>query len=98
MSTLKVDVLDESTPGIGVTIAKKLAAAAEFAANGETPQGKAAVQADPGADIVSTAATQTTPWGFATQAQADDLVARVNELNALVKELRALLIANGQAV
>jgi ABC-type uncharacterized transport system substrate-binding protein len=92
MSTLKVDVIDESTPGAGVQIAQ------EFAANGETPQAKAAVQAAPGADVVGTAATQTTPWGFATQAQADDLVTRVNELNVLVKELRTLLIANGQAV
>ena len=92
MSTLKVDVLDESTLGAGVQIAQ------EFAANGSTPQGKAAVQAAPGADVVATAATQTTPWGFATQAQADDLVTRVNELNVLVKELRTLLIANGQAV
>ena len=32
--------------------------------------------------VVTTAATQTTPWGFATQAQADSIVTLVNELRA----------------
>lgn len=34
------------------------------------------------AAVVTTAATQTTPYGFATQAQADAIVALVNELRA----------------
>ena len=33
-----------------------------------------------GAQVVGTATTQTTPFGFATQAQGDDLVARVNAM------------------
>lgn len=32
------------------------------------------------ATVVTTASTQTTPWGFATQAQADAIVTLVNEL------------------
>ena len=32
------------------------------------------------ADVVTTATTQTTPFGFATQAQGDALVARVNTI------------------
>lgn len=39
--------------------------------------------------VVTTAATSTTPFGFATAAQADALVARVNSLIALA-------IAQGQ--
>jgi hypothetical protein len=39
------------------------------------------------ASVVTTAATQTTPWGFATQAQADGIVTLVNNLRA---EIRAL--------
>lgn len=34
------------------------------------------------AAVVTTAATQTSPWGFATQAQADAIVTLVNELRA----------------
>ncbi len=36
--------------------------------------------------VVTTAATQTTPYGFATQAQADAIVALVNELRAAFVE------------
>ncbi len=36
--------------------------------------------------VVTTAATQTTPFGFATGAQADALVALVNELRAALVE------------
>ena len=49
-----------------------------------------------------TAATQTTPWGFATQAQADALTTRINQLVAdnanlitLVNELRAAQVEKG---
>lgn len=38
------------------------------------------------AAVVTTAATQTTPYGFATQAQADALVTLVNELRAALVE------------
>jgi hypothetical protein len=38
------------------------------------------------AAVVTTAATQTTPWGFATQAQADGIVTLVNEIRAALVE------------
>lgn len=83
-------------------------AAAQRAFFGATPiaqpasANQAAVTASVGTAVVSTAATQTTPWGFATQAQADALVSRVNELKALseaekvlLNEVRAGLVALG---
>lgn len=55
-----------------------------------------------GAALATTAVTQTTPYGFATQAQGDLLTTRLNTLitdNAalivLVNELRAALVAKG---
>lgn len=39
------------------------------------------------AAVVTTAATQSTPYGYATQAQADALVALVNELRAAMVAL-----------
>lgn len=63
---------------------------------------QAAVTATVGAAVATTAATQTTPWGFATQAQADAIVERVNELKTLseaekvlLNEVRAGLVALG---
>ncbi len=44
-----------------------------------------------GSAVVTTAATQTTPYGFATQAQADNLVARVNALIVDNVALRAAI-------
>ena len=44
-----------------------------------------------GAAVVDTAATTTTPYGYATQAQADAIVTRLNEI-------RAALIAYGVVV
>lgn len=38
------------------------------------------------AAVVTTAATQTTPWGFSTQAQADAIVTLVNELRAALTD------------
>lgn len=38
------------------------------------------------ADIASTAATNTTPWGFSTQAQADGIVTLLREIRAAVIE------------
>jgi hypothetical protein len=32
------------------------------------------------ADMATTAATQTTPWGFASQAQADSIATRLNAI------------------
>ncbi len=64
---------------------------------------QAAVTATVGAALATTAATQTTPYGF-SQAQADGLIARVNALivdNAalvvLINENRTILINAGLA-
>ncbi len=38
------------------------------------------------AAVITTAATQSTPYGFATQAQADAIVTLVNELRAFAVE------------
>lgn len=35
-------------------------------------------------DMATTAATQTTPWGFASQAQADSIATRINAINAVL--------------
>ncbi|TCR64704.1 hypothetical protein [Bosea sp. BK604] len=67
---------------------------------GEAAQ--AAISLTIGAAVVGTAATQTTPYGYATQAQADALVARVNQLRTdmtaafgLLLAIRAALVAVG---
>lgn len=36
--------------------------------------------------VVTTASTQTTPWGFSTQAQADGIITLVNEIRAALVE------------
>lgn len=56
----------------------------KWAAHGATPVAQRAGAAQ--AAVVTTASTQTTPWGFATQAQADAIVALVNELRAALVE------------
>lgn len=45
-----------------------------------TPTAGAAVTPTTGAAVATTGATSTTPFGFTTAAQADNLVARVNQL------------------
>jgi len=56
------------------------------------------------ANLVTTAATQTTPWGFASQAQADDIATQVNKMqtdyinlqklvNAIIDDQQALGLA-----
>jgi len=45
------------------------------------------------ADLATTAATQTTPWGFATQAQADAIATKVNALGADVVDVKQLVNA-----
>lgn len=39
------------------------------------------------ADVVTTATTQSSPYGFATQAQGDALVARVNSIIGILENL-----------
>ena len=45
--------------------------------------------------VATTAATNVTPYGYTTQAQADDLITEVGELKVLVNQLRADLVAFG---
>lgn len=63
---------------IGTTTAQK------WATHGSTPtiQRVGAYQAA----VTTTAATQTTPWGYATQAQADGVITLLNELRAMAIE------------
>lgn len=63
---------------------------------------QAAVTKATGAALATTAATQTTPFGFATQAQADLLTTRINTLIAdnaaaivLLNEIQATLVEKG---
>lgn len=80
-----------------------------FGFHGATPTGQrggsaqAAVTLTTGAALATTAATQTTPYGF-SQAQADGLIDRVNSLiadnialAALVDELRTVIVTKGLA-
>jgi hypothetical protein len=64
--------------------ADSLTAANGFGCNGKTAQTEATI----GAAVVTTAATNAAPYGYATAAQADDIVTRINTI-------RAALIANG---
>lgn len=43
------------------------------------------------ADLVTTAVTQTTPWGFASQAQGDAIATQVNALRADVIDVKQLV-------
>ena len=45
------------------------------------------------ADLVTTAATQTTPWGFGSQAQADAIATQVNALRVDLADLKQLVNA-----
>lgn len=63
---------------------------------------QSAVTATVGVAVSTTGATNTTPYGFTTAAQADAIVARVNELRtiaeankALLNQIRADLVALG---
>lgn len=87
----------------------ELKASGRFGCNGVTPPARAVVAAASaaalGAAVAATPATSTTPFGFTTGAQADALVARVNEvrtlgleLQVLLNQLRAALIAAGIAL
>lgn len=64
---------------------------------GATPivQPVGAGQAAVATTAVTTAATQTTPYGFATSTQADDLTAVVAANRTLVNQLRADLVSLG---
>lgn len=64
---------------------------------GKTPivQPSGAAQAAVAVSTITTAATTTTPWGFATSTQADALAATVVATRALVNQLRSDIVALG---
>lgn len=66
------------------SVGTDLTVVAKFGCNGASPQASASI----GAAVSTTAATNTSPYGYTTQAQADDIV---NRLNAI----RSALVANG---
>ena len=56
-------------------------------------QPSGAGQAAVATSTITTAATSTTPWGYATSTQADQVAAQVVLNRTLVNELRASLVA-----
>jgi hypothetical protein len=70
--------------GTSLTVGTTATVTGGFGCNSKTAQTAAAI----GAAVVNTAATNATPYGYVTQAQADDIVTRLNTI-------RAALIANG---
>jgi len=52
-------------------------------------------QAAVATSTVTTASTTTTPWGFATSTQADNLAAQVVALRTLTNQLRSDLVLIG---
>lgn len=64
---------------------------------GTTPivQRSGAAQAAVATSTITTAATTTSPWGFATSTQADAIAAQVVLLRTLANENRAALVALG---
>lgn len=62
------------------SITGKLSVSGNFGCNGVAAPAQGTAPTKP----VTTAATQTTPWGFATQAQADAIVTAVNALIDIV--------------
>lgn len=79
-----VHTFTADTAFAGITTTTTATIGTGFGCNGKTAQTAAAV----GAAVVSTVATNVVPYGYATQAQADDIVTRINTI-------RAALIANG---
>lgn len=64
---------------------------------GATPvvQPTSASQAAVATSTITTAATTTSPWGFATSTQADSLTAQVVLLRTLVNQIRSDLVTIG---
>lgn len=64
---------------------------------GATPivQPSGAAQAAVAVSTITTAATTTTPWGFATSTQADAVAATVKNNTVLVNKIRADLVSLG---
>jgi len=58
---------------------------------GTTPVAQRAGGSGSGTAVSTTAATTTSPWGFATSTQANQIVTLVNELRAMVVGLGLLV-------
>ncbi len=95
--------LRETSAGtvIGVTASRKIGFHGATPTSQRASAAQAAVTGTVGAALDTTAATNSSPYGF-SQAQADGLIARVNALIAdnaalitLVNELRAATVAKG---
>lgn len=95
--------LRETSAGtvIGVTATRKIGFHGAAPTAQRAGAAQAAVTGTVGAALATTAATNSSPYGF-TQAQADGLIARVNALivdnaaqTVLINELRAALAAKG---
>ena len=86
ISQKHIQLLDGRDIQFGQSIGTKLGIATtdKSAFHGVTPvvQRSGAAQAS----VATTASTQTTPWGYASQAQADAIVTLVNELRATLVE------------
>ena len=76
---------DPNAPPVpGNTIAGPLNVVTAFGCNGKAAQ----VALASGGAVVATSSTTTTPWGYATQGQADAIV-------TLLNNIRLALVANG---
>jgi hypothetical protein len=71
-------IVNVSPPSAGINIATTTAQKVGFYGVAPIAQRAGAAQAA----VATTSATQTTPWGFSTQAQADAIVTLANELRA----------------
>lgn len=83
---LSMSILDAANVILGTTTGTKIGTGTNqmLAFHNATPVVQRASSAQTA--VVTTASTQTTPWGFATQAQADAIVTLVNELRAALVE------------
>lgn len=80
-----------STNGIGVFGVAPVAQASAYTQTYATAD--KTVANDTAVDLATTAATQTTPWGFSSQAQADDLATQFNALRVDHENLKKVVNA-----
>lgn len=95
---------EDTTSGlkIGKAAGQKLAFHGSAPVAQRSGSAQAVVTPTIGVAVVTTASTQSSPFGFVTQAQGDALVSRVNQLlvdsaaqTVLINELRAALVEKG---
>jgi hypothetical protein len=96
VSAAGVVTFTDTAKGTNLTMTGTVTSGGAAGFNGATAQTKKTVPAAV-VPVSTTAATQLTPWGFATQGQADSLSLKINQLTTLVDSLRAALVNNGIA-